>query len=545
MGNSLMKLLISLGVDSSDVKRGLDDAEKQSKTSAANIGKSMMGIGSAMTVGLTAPIAAAGLKAVGLASNLEQSMGGVESVFENSGSVITEFGKTAADEVGLSMRSFNELSTVGGALLQNLGFNAAGAADEMITLAKRGSDVAATFGGPVENVLNAVQSALKGEFNPLEQFGVKMNAAMIEARALEMGLGDVNGKVDDAAKAQAALAIFYEQTAKTQGQFARESDTLAGQQERLKAKFENTAAALGTQLLPIGLKIMQFVSELVDKFQSLTPEQQKMILVTLGIVAAIGPLVTIIGGLVTAFGAVMPILSAVAAVLTGPVGLAILAIIAIIALLKLAWDNNFGGIQEKTAAVFAIIRKIFDAFKAAFNGDWTAFGELLREAWDMYWTLIVKTVGELWSKVGPALKTMADNIINFFKNVDWKNLGMNIIIGIGNGIASMGNWLADKARAAAQAALAAAKGFLGIRSPSKAFAELGKFSAMGFGLQFEKSMAGFAPQMAMSMSVPAASVATPAGNGISSADLRGMKPEPINYPKLARSMRDAFLKETQ
>ena len=88
---------------------------------------------------------------------------------------------------------------------------------------------------------------------------------------------------------------------------------------------------------------------------------------------------------------------------------------------------------------------------------------------------------------------------------------------------------------------------MGIHSESKKFGELGKFAAMGFGMQFQRSMEGYQQDMAMSMSVPMAnvSVATPMGGGITSDDLQGMKPEPINYPKLARAMRDAFLRETQ
>jgi len=562
VANTLMKLLVELGVDNSELTRGLDQAEGKAEKSGKSIsqklsavGGGMMKVGAGMTAGLTTPIVAAGFKMVSAASDLEQSIGGIESVFGDAGKTIFEFGKGAADSVGLSERSFNQLSTVSGALLQNLGFDSAGAADEMVKLAQRGSDVAATFGGPVDGVLMAVNSALKGEFEPIEQFGVKMNQAAINSEAMRLGLEGVNGELDDSAKAQAALSLFYEQTAKTQGQFASESDTLAGQQERLKANFENTASALGTQLLPIGLKIMQFVGDLVDKFNALTPEQQKTILMVLGIVAAIGPLVTIIGGLVTAF-------SAVAAVLSGPVLLVIAAIVAAVALLKWAWDNNFGGIQEKTAAVvewikttignflttiktwwaangdeikrkvmitwtlikmlfarvFDVIKTYFDAFSAAFSGDWHTFGEKLREAWDKAWALIKEVIATLWAVIKPKIANLIANVINFFKNTDWGEVGKNIVRGIGNGLLSMIGWIGEKAYSVAKAALDAAKGFLGIDSPSKAFGELGRFAAMGFGMQFQKSMAGFQPQMAMSMSVPSASVpsasvATPAGAG--------------------------------
>jgi phage-related protein len=612
--STVATLFVKLGLDSEGYNKGL----KSSAVKTQEFGKSLTTAGKKATVGLTLPILGAGLAAVNSASNLEQSIGGVESVFGDASSVISDFGKTAADSVGLSMRSFNELSTIGGALLQNVGFDAIGAADEMIKLAERGSDVAATFGGPVENVLMAVQSAIKGEFNPLEQFGVKMNQAAINARALEDGLADSNGEISDAAKAQAALSIFYEQTAKTQGQFASESDTLAGQTERTKAKLENMAGVLGTQLLPIGLKIVEFVSGLIDKFSNLSGGQQKLILIFAAVAAAIGPIITIIGIITTVIGA-----------LSFP----IVAIIAVIALLALAWKNNWGGIQEKTAAViewiktniaafleavqvfwaengetiianitavweiikgafsaaatfigdkiklfldaikafwaengesimatvsamwetikglfsaaWEIIKTVFSAFKSAFEGDWTAFGEKLREAWDAAWELIKTTLSSAWDSIKIIVAELIEGVISFFSDTDWLAVGTNIITGIGNGISEMSGWLADKAKSAAMAALDAMKGFLGIESPSKAFGELGKFSAMGFGNQFQSTLGKMEPSMSMSMAVsPPSGVSAvsarpeqPGGGGF------GQQGNAIDYDRLARVVAFEIAKE--
>jgi len=599
--STVASLWVKLGLDSKGYSEGLKTAADKTK----QVGASMTRTGAMMTAGLTTPIVGAGVAALKMASDLEQSVGGVESVFGDAGKAIFEFGETAAETVGLSKRSFNELSTVGGALLQNLGFDAVGAADEMLKLAQRGSDVAATFGGPVENVLQAVQSALKGEFNPLEQFGVKMNAVGIEARAMQMGLADVTidmvkldravlnnekamtalaeaneeygtdsieareaaqkfaettqklgdamggqtDKISDAAKAQAALSLFYEQTAKTQGQFASEIDTVAGQTERLKAKMENLSSTLGNKLLPIGLKIGKFVSDLIDKFNALTPAQQKTILIVGAVVAAIGPLITIVGGLISAWGAISGVFIAVSGAIgiaVGPLILIVLGIVAVVALLAAAWKNNWGGIQGKTAAAvawisekvkafldaikawwaengeaikvkvmtawvlikiifekyFSFLKSLFQAFSAAFQGDWYAFGEKLREAWDKAWELIKIVLGLAWIAIKGIMEKLVTSVISFFKTTDWGQVGRNIITGIGNGIASMGGWLAGRAAAAAKAALDAAKGFLGIHSPSKAFGELGKFSAMGFGLQFEKTMSGFQPAMSFAMAGP-------------------------------------------
>jgi len=77
-GNTLMSLLISLGVDNSELKKGLDTAEKSSASVAksisanfTNAGASMMKAGGMMTAGLSAPIALIGKNLIDAASDLE------------------------------------------------------------------------------------------------------------------------------------------------------------------------------------------------------------------------------------------------------------------------------------------------------------------------------------------------------------------------------------------------------------------------------------------------------------------------------------------
>jgi len=59
-------------------------------------------------------------------------------------------------------------------------------------------------------------------------------------------------------------------------------------------------------------------------------------------------------------------------------------------------------------------------------------------------------------------------------------LAVAIVSGMVNGIRAGVSQIADAARGVAESALNAAKSFLGINSPSKAFTEVGRFSSMGF-----------------------------------------------------------------
>ena len=100
-----------------------------------------------------------------------------------------------------------------------------------------------------------------------------------------------------------------------------------------------------------------------------------------------------------------------------------------------------------------------DLFAAAFEGDWTAFGETLRELWDNAWENIT---------------TIVSTAIDAISNIDWGAIGSGILSGIAGGITAGTQFIVDAATNAAQAALDAAKAFLGISSPSKvAAAEVG------------------------------------------------------------------------
>jgi hypothetical protein len=377
-----------LTLDQKDYDSGLANAEKKAsdfQKKWGDAGKKMMKTGGIMTAGITAPLIGTATKFTNWASDLEESTNAVNVVFGDAANIIKDYSDQSAQMVGMSSSDFNQLSAVTGAFLKNVGFDLQGAAEETINLGERSADMASIFNTDVSQAMSAIQSGLKGEFNPLEQFGVKINAAAIEARALAMGLGDAEGNIDDNAKAQAALALIYEQTDQFAGDFRNTSDGLANSTKILKADFQNQAAAIGQQLLPIALKLVTALSGLMDKFSNLTPEQKKMILVVLGIVAAIGPLITIIGGVISVVGTLSTVFSAVAGAIgiaVGPLLLIIAAVIAVIVLLALAWKNNWGDIQGKTKAVVDWITNAFQLLKSWLDEKIPIALEWLKNAWE-------------------------------------------------------------------------------------------------------------------------------------------------------------------
>lgn len=110
------------------------------------------------------------------------------------------------------------------------------------------------------------------------------------------------------------------------------------------------------------------------------------------------------------------------------------------------------------------------------------FVDYIKQLWLDIKSAFIEKVGEIIAVV----TGFVQDIIDTFANTDWAEVGSNIISGIANSISAGASAIAEAARNAAGAALDAAKRFLGIDSPSKAFMEVGRYSMEGMALGVEK-----------------------------------------------------------
>lgn len=259
-----------------------DEADRTGRdleTAGRRGASAFQGLGGALTAVGAGVLAARGLREVAgflgdsvkEASNLEQAIGGVESVFGEASAAIFDFGQTTAQSVGLARSEAFQLSSLIGSQLQTFGFGAAEAAAETQNLISLSADLAATFGGPVSDAVAAVSSLLRGETNPIERYAVAMNQTLIQAHALEIGLIDTNRQLTLQERAVAALDLLYQQTTNSQGQFARESGTTAGLMERLSAAFQDAQAEIGEALVPAFNSLLQSLPGIVEGIGALAP----------------------------------------------------------------------------------------------------------------------------------------------------------------------------------------------------------------------------------------------------------------------------------
>lgn len=251
--------------------------------------------------------------AIILAGDLQQNIGGSESVFKNYADTIQRTAETAASSLGLSQSKYLATATKMGALFQGSGFSVAQSADMVTQSMQRASDVASIMGLSVDSAMEAVAGMAKGNFTMMDNLGVAINDTNLQIYAQEKGLGKLETTQQ---KVNAAMQMFLDKSEYAAGNYAKENDTYSGALTTFKAELENFAAEAGTALLPLAQSVLpvlssslnalkpvimtvaeavgglgSVVSDVQAKVEAATPAQQTMLKIAIGMAVAI-PAVT-------------------------------------------------------------------------------------------------------------------------------------------------------------------------------------------------------------------------------------------------------------
>lgn len=237
---------------------------------AGNAGGKAAAGGMVAGLGRALPLIGAGIAALGLGdiigdaisdgANYEQAVGAVEDVFEGASAEIIKFSKSSAKAFGLSSTQALVGAKDFGIFGRAAGLTGPQLAAFSTELLALGSDLAAFGNTTPEEAVTALGAGLRGESEPLRRYGVLLDDAKLRARALEMGIYDGNGALTSQQKILAAQAEILAQTSIQQGQFARESDTLAAKQAVLAASWEDVSTKIGTAFLPVAQELVTFIT---------------------------------------------------------------------------------------------------------------------------------------------------------------------------------------------------------------------------------------------------------------------------------------------
>jgi len=451
-------LAVRIVSDAESATRGFDDSASAVERWQGRLDRASVAAGVAL-----AGIGAAVKRTIDAASDQEQAFGAVESVFGRYADTVGAFARDAADSVGLASSEYAQLAAVLGAQLGNMGVSESQLAGQTDALIRQASDLAAVFGGDVSDAVAAVSSLLRGERDPIERYGVAIKQADIDARLAADGLSDLTGAALRNAEASATLALLAEQTASAQGAFARESDTAAVAQQRMRANVENAAAAFGVALLPAVSAAADVLSVVARWVESNTAATR----IIVGVVAAfaVGILAANValrayttaaqlsalwtardmGAKIAATAANVAFTTAAVAyaaaikiatiaqrawnlaLMANPIGLVVAAVLAIGAALVYAYkrsetfrrivDRAFAAVRRVVETVVAFIRRAWDALFAVMKTVVTTYIRIyvaiIRGIIDAV-RAILSTVrdafGAAWAWVGDRLRAVVDSM---------------------------------------------------------------------------------------------------------------------------------------
>lgn len=207
-------------------------------------------------------------KSIGLAADLEQSMGGVDAVFKDNATTIHGWANNAYKDVGLTKDAYNVFATQIGAQLKGAGVpmdELGGKTNDLIT---KGADLASMFGGTTSDAVSALGAGMRGEYDSLEKYGIAIKQSDVNAELAARGQDKLTGEALRNANATAYLDLITQQTADATGNFARETQTLSGGMQIARSGLENVAAGFGQVLLPaVAAVVGRFNSDLLPIIQ--------------------------------------------------------------------------------------------------------------------------------------------------------------------------------------------------------------------------------------------------------------------------------------
>lgn len=323
---------------------------KSTTTSLSAIGDAFMGVGSALTAGITTPVAAGVTAIIKSYADLEQAVGGVETLFKDSAATVIANSETAYTRAGVSgVKYMEQVTSFSATLLQGLGGDTAQAAAYGDKAIVQMADNANKMGTAIGDIQNAYQGFAKDNYTMLDNLKLGYGGTQSEMARLVNESGVLNGAFEATAENVKdipfhtlieAIGITQDRLGIT-GTTAKEaSETVSGSFQAMVAAGQNLVAGFGAadadvKTLMNNLKstveiFVQNIKRVLKNIWDNLPmaEWQKWVL---AIAVGAGPVLLAVGGIIKAVSGIGSVFKTVGAVMTNPFGLALVAIAALVA----------------------------------------------------------------------------------------------------------------------------------------------------------------------------------------------------------------------
>lgn len=518
-----------------------NDSKLKNTSSSLGKGISTAMKGGAIAVGaLSTALGGLVVSATKSYADLEQNIGGVETLFKDSANTVINNAKRAYETAGMSANEYMETVTgFSASLLQSLGGDtekAASYADRAITDM---ADNANKMGTSMESIQWAYQGFAKQNYTMLDNLklgygGTKEEMARlisdaskltevqkelgITVDANDMSFGNIVNAISVVQKNMGIMGTTSKEAA----------TTITGSVNSMKAAFDNFLNGSGTPeqlsetivtaLKNIGSAVGKLGPSIIDGLVELTDTLVQYIpgAVEKATPALVGGAVQLVNSLVTALpqltqallNAIMQLLQSLTPQIPVIVGNLINGLLSIMQQLASALPTLIPQLIQAIINALATINEHFDEFLnigfqiilGLIQGIINSIPNIIANlptiimAIINFFTLskflkLGKTVvSGLWSGIKGMLSNLKGNIGNFAKGIlDWiksgfskvGSIGKDLVKGLWNGIGDMVGWIGKKIKGFGKSVLNGLKDFFGIHSPSTEFAWIGKMNVLG------------------------------------------------------------------
>ena len=527
---------------------GKKSGKKGGESAGVSFAKKMLKIVAAAKIGEKV---VEGIKAsVQAGAALEQSIGGIETLFKESSDTMIQYANNAFKTCGLSANNYMETTTsFAASMLSSVGGDTAKAAELSNKAVVAMSDNANKMGTNMQDIQNAYQGFANQNYTMLDNLklgygGTKeeMQRLLDDANKLNAQQGKITDySIDSFGDITEAIQVIQDNLGITGTTAQEAATTLSGSFGTMQAAWTNFIAQLSVGNQQQVNQAMQDLASSASTFlfQNLIP--------------AIGRIITQLPGAIASFiKTAIPLL-----IENGK---------QIISSIIQGWQNNKGKWKETVNGFLdnaiawvenslpQILQKGVAAVENFISGWGSGDGHMMKTVGELIgkiFTIIIKAIPQIQAAgttiimklalgfiqntpyfltqigklLGQVVSTIASNLPRLFssggsmigkiisgflngivgipsavkqaiekfktnfQNTDWKSLGTNIIKGIVKGITGSLGSIASAAKNAATHALNTAKKTLGIHSPSRMFeTEVGKMIDLGLAAGIENNI---------------------------------------------------------
>lgn len=438
----------------------------------------------------------------------EQLIGGVDTLFKENSAQVQQYANNAYKTAGLSANEYMEtVTSFSASLLQSLGGDTAAAAEKADQAITDMSDNANKMGTDMTSIQNAYQGFAKANYTMLDNLKLGYGGTKEEMQRLLTDAEKISGiKYDISSYADIVDAIHVVQTEMgITGTTAKEAaTTIEGSANSMKSAWSNLLTGMSNENLNLGDLVQNvvdsvgaFADNLIPRLQIMLPRfAEGLTQLVNGLAPYVGPamelllpsLVQGIGGLVSGIVQALPMaVEAVSAVVPMLVEQLTSLLPQVVSAGGEIIVSLAGGIGENLPA---LIPAAVDAVIEVASGLVANIDKLIIAAGQLIGGLaqgLIEAIPRLIYRLPEIISAITAGLLKGMASIGM--VGQQLVEGLWNGIKNAGRWLYDKLSGWVSDILGWIKGFLGIHSPSRVFAnEVGKFIPPGITLGVEQAM---------------------------------------------------------